>query len=38
LSTLDDLRMSLAMQKAGAPLVLQVERDGRLRYFVLEEN
>jgi serine protease Do len=38
LVTLDDLRMVLAKQKSGAPLVLQVERDGRLRYFVLEEN
>jgi serine protease Do len=38
LVTLDDLRMTLAKQKNGAPLVLQVERDGRLRFFVLEEN
>jgi hypothetical protein len=32
------LRMALAKQKAGSSLVLQVERDGRLRFFVLEEN
>lgn len=38
LVTLDDLRMALRKQKAGRPLVMQVERDGRLRYFVLEEN
>jgi serine protease Do len=38
LTTLDDLRMALAKQKAGSSLVLQVERDGRLRFFVLEEN
>jgi S1-C subfamily serine protease len=38
LVTLDDLRTALRKQKAGPPLVMQVERDGRLRYFVLEEN
>jgi serine protease Do len=38
LKTLDDLRMALAKQKTGASLVLQVERDGRFRFFVLEEN
>jgi S1-C subfamily serine protease len=38
ITSLDDLRSILERQKAGAPIVLQVERDNRLRYVVLEEN
>jgi serine protease Do len=35
---LDELRSILEKQKPGSPLVLQVERDSRLKYLVLEEN
>ena len=35
---LEDLRSVLEHVKPGSPLVLQVERDSRLRYLVLEEN
>jgi len=38
LNRVKDLRLALSKLKSGAPVVLQVERDNRLQYLVLEEN
>jgi len=38
LTTVDQLRLALHGMKSGAAIVLQVERQGRLQYLVLESD
>jgi hypothetical protein len=38
LKGVQDLRLALSRIKPGSPIVLQVERENRLQYLVLEAN